>query len=538
MSAGYKNHWIAVTGIRTVAGSSAITEYRWIWGDGTADTVNSIDISAATVPAPYGWHEYTTAGTYACTLQVTDANANVATIAQTIVVSNYPATTVTVNPGDDISAKLNAAAANAVIRVNAGTYTAGSTWTPKSGQIVWGSGTVIIQGGASQGPGNTKRFVFPSTAVTGVILDNLELRYFSANNSQLDAALWLSTAAAPSQFIVKRCHIHHNGSASTTGSNNGGGNVQVSHFSQGIIAACEIDNGDIYGLQGAATSSGVFIANDIHDNFTDTVALLGAASNNIALNSDGGGGKISNGPGNTWYIGNTIHDNRGYGSWVDAKGFFLLYALNTWTDNTNGGLFLEINDATHAGINKTFDAIAAGGYYATGKSILVHFNSFIGNGWQYSGGATDIANASLKMNETNYIDVQWNWINGQRAGGSGAGQGWTARVATRSEVPGVGLDHCNIQNNDIRLPTLGTGQPTQVKRCGYGNVSGTSPAPHSPPIGTTINLNHYYMDNIATDFHFMYTSSTTTSPETTYAVWQAQGWDALATTAAYAAWPH
>lgn len=58
--------------------------------------------------------------------------------------------TVTVNSGDDLATKINFAAEGARIQINAGTYRVTTAITPKTGQRIYGSGAVVIDGSANK----------------------------------------------------------------------------------------------------------------------------------------------------------------------------------------------------------------------------------------------------------------------------------------------------------------------------------------------------------------------------------------------------
>jgi hypothetical protein len=496
-----------------VVGTNAIASMSFNWGDGTGATSTSRSIGGVTIAEPFAVHHYTVAGTYTLTLTVTDVNGLSSTASASITVNALPATTLTISSGN-LGAQLNAAAANAVIRVNAGTYSAPTTWNPKAGQIVWASGAVIVDGTNS-----VNRFMINNTAgLTGLIIDGLEIKNFRsdpANGFTDEVVAPISTNGA----YLKNCNIHDNGVIGQ-----GGGGVNLYNASNLTLDNCHIHHNKVYAFSGAGgnPANTSIIGCEIDHNYTDTAMSLSAAH---YPNVNDGVAKIVQSTACT-YMGNNAHDNNGFGMWFDGHNFKTLCALNTFSNNAYGGFFNEISGA-----------VAGDNLYGSGFSTLVVFNTFTDN--HEATDALYVAHPAGSRTPppttaswtSSYMLWEYNIIDGgvYSDDGSGGADGVILDYSPRTDFAGLVCANNTVRNNDIRV---GLGRRLIGITHNYGTAS------PSLPTGIASDHNHFYADNTGTAQLFSIPLNTSTAQLVTLATWRANGRDTNSTTAAYSAWPH
>lgn len=509
---GYAPHGLWVTGIRSVQADAPITAYSFNWGDGTVATATSRTIGGATVPVPFAVHHYAAAGSYTVTLRVTDGDGLWSETTASVTVLALPATTVTVNPGDDVTAKLNAAAANAVIRINAGSYVATGTWNPKSGQIVWASGAVLISGNNS-----VTRFMINNTAGTrDVVIDGLDISHFRSDfgNGFTDGVV---APISSLNWTLKNLRIHDNGVVGQ-----GGAGVNVYNSSGLTIDNCRVDHNDVGSITGAGgnPANTCVMACEIDHNYTDT-AFSYTVNHYPWLND--GNGKLVQSTSSTW-IGNNCHDNNGFGMWWDTNFHKALIALNAFTNNRYGGVFLE-------------DSLAVAGddLFGTGYSALVYFNTFADNHAAsealYSGNPHPQPPPQIGLWTSPQVDIRWNIIDAgiYPESPTAADAGWG--IILDYSPRGSAMTHVRIEDNDIRV---GPSNHAVSFRKSYGGAG-------TVPTSVAIGRNHYFMDNEESTAHFERAVDANSSTYCNWSAWKAAGWDTVAsgsTMEAYSAWAH
>jgi hypothetical protein len=493
-------------GFGTTLGTNTITAYSFDWGDGTAVTSAVKSIGGVNQPIPIAFHRYGAAGVYTLRMTVSDSGGNTPSTTQTITVLSLPAPTVTINPGDNVVNQLNSAPANCLIRINAGTYTATTSWTPKSGQQVIANGVVTITGGGSIA------FLALFTTATGVIVQGIRATAFTSYAFQFGASSGTGASAVFKDCEVDTCGT--NGVASSGGLNGfNGGTI--------VIDTCHFHNTTDYNVAAGNGSTVTIIAGEYDHGFTDT-------SGSVNPNAGDGVWKHVHSTGD-YIVGANIHDNQGSGLWWDGNNTNIYVCLCSVTNNYGPGVFSEINDAAFGGGGNNIP----GNLDGSGFSIRWLFNTLSGNGYPATTffPTGNIYPSNLWVSKSDKIEMAYNWIDG--------GAHAIVMDYQVGRPLGHNLANISVHDNDIRFRETSAGGGSGVGRIGFHNsVAGTAYA----LTNVTFTRNHYFAahDNLGAGWtHFMVYVGTSEIP-TDFATWKGTyGYDTSGSTMALdTAWPH
>jgi len=497
---GIAPHSVIAQGFGTTAGNSAITSYAFDWGDGTAVTNATKNINGTNVPIPIAYHRYTAAGTYTLSLTVADVNGNLVTQTRTITVTARPAHTVTINPGDNITNALNNAAVGAIIKINAGTYTATGSWNPKNDQVVFANGAVTVSGGGTVGT----FAAFMNTGATGVRVQGLRITAFSF------WALYFNTGSA----IFQDCEVDTCG---VNGTVSGGLNGYLASVI--VLDNCHFHDNKSYGMAGGSGATHYVMGGEYDHNFNDT-------SGSFSPLTDDGVWKNVHVPAD-YVVGVNAHDNQGHALWWDGSNVNVYVCLCTVTSNYGNGIFSEINNAAAGGVAMNL----SGNLDGSGFSFRWLFNTLTGNGYPATSffPTGNIYPANLFVSKSDKIEIAYNWIDGGAHG--------IALDYQVSRAEGHNLANISVHDNDIRLRETGaSGAGSGAGLVGFHNsFAGTAYS----LTAVTFSNNHYFAahDNATWEHFIVYTG--TSEVNNTFAQWKANGYDTVGSTMALdTAWPH
>jgi hypothetical protein len=302
---------------------------------------------------------------------------------------------ITLNPGANVQAAVNAAPAGTLFYLNAGTYRMQSV-KPKAGDAFSAKGAVDFNGSEVLSFKATGNQYFASAKFDGVahgscvstsplcnydqdlFIDNV-LQTKATTKENLEAGSWyfdhasnqvylptnpeghtvelgMSTYAfygSASQVTINGIIVEKYANEAQTGALGGDGPGWANGLGFGwVIENCEarFNHGS-----GAYVGPGDKIYKTyLHHNGQQGIKAIGTnvqiIDNEISFNNqagfdtgvEGGGGKIM-GTNNLLFQSNYVHDNLGMGLWADTDNIYTTYEDNTFVNNENGGLMHEVS---------------------------------------------------------------------------------------------------------------------------------------------------------------------------------------------------
>jgi hypothetical protein len=352
---------------------------------------------------------------------------------------------VTLNPGANVQAAVNAAPAGTVFYLNAGVYRMQSV-KPKAGDAFSGKGVVVFNGSAVLSFKATGDQYYASAKFDGIahgsclstsplcnydqdlFIDNV-LQTKATTKTNLEAGSWyfdhannqvyiptnpaghtvelgMSTYAfygSASKVTISGITVEKYANEAQTGALGGDGPGWANGLGFGwVFENCEarfnhgsgayVGPGDkIYkcylhhnGQQGIkATGTNVQIIDD-------EISFNNVAGFNTGI--EGGGGKLM-GTNNLLFQSNYVHDNYGMGIWADTDNIYSTYEDNTFVNNENGGLMHEIS-----------------------YNAVIKNNTFIGNSPHQ---LTWMENGQILVQNSPNVEVYGNYISVPATGGNG-----------------------------------------------------------------------------------------------------------------------
>ena len=423
---------------------------------------------------------------------------------------------VTLNPGANVQAAVNAAPAGTVFYFTAGTYRMQSV-KPKAGDAFSAKGTVVFNGSqvlTFKATGN--QYVASATfdglqhgnCVSTSPLCNYDQDMFidsvlqtkATTKENLEAGSWYFDHAnnevyiptnpeghtvelgmnqyafygAASNVTVSGITVEKYANQAQTGAIGGDGPGWANGLGFGwVIENCEarFNHGS-----GAYVGPGDKIYKTyLHHNGQQGIKAIGTnvqiIDNEISFNNqdgfdtgvEGGGGKIM-GTNNLLFQSNYVHDNLGMGLWADTNNIYTTYEDNNFVNNENGGLMHEIS-----------------------YNAVIKNNTFVGNSpnqlvWMESG-------QILIQNSPN-VEVYGNNVTVPATGGNG--------ITIVNQNRGSGAYGSYTATNDyVHNNTI-----TYLGTTGYSGI-GDDTSPHQSN-NNTFNYNKYVLSGGGTKHWFWY----------------------------------
>jgi hypothetical protein len=392
----------------------------------------------------------------------------IVTAGETVIVAFAVTCPVSISPGQNIQAAVDAHPEGTTFRLKSGTYQ-NQTVIPKSGNSFIGE---------------------PGTIMDGGLVTSYAYRVPNSSGS-----------AVPDNITIQRIKITRYSPKFHFGAILAGGDAENENSDNWVIADCEIS----HNITGAGIRLGnrtQVLRNHIHHNgqigmvgvFGDDILIEGNefAYNNTdgySLGNEAGGFKVAQSSGLV-VRGNWSHHNQGPGMWTDFDNVNALYEDNLVEDNATAGIFHETSQA------------------AVIRNNVVRRNGFSFHSWLYGGG--------IQISTSKNVEIYGNTVEENARGIVGIMQ-------TRASSPVYGrpsLENLYVHDNTVRMTVVATTPE------GHGNVSGISTdqgdESYYSSRGNRFENNHYILGRAPKYF-------TWHNRELTEAEWQALGLDVTGT---------